>query len=128
MSIFFFLSRRRHTSCALVTGVQTCALPIHILGEGAVERDPVTGHRMNKAQMGRVQCLPREIPRFQHVRQRFSGAAIDRIADEWMADMRLVEADLMGRSEEHTLELQSLMRIWYAVFCLKKNKRLIICL
>src|SRR3546814_8837259 len=28
------------------------------------------------------------------------------------------------RSEEHTSELQSLMRIWYAVFCMKKqNKR-----
>src|SRR3546814_7862741 len=28
LSIFFFSSRRRHTRCALVTGVQTCALPI----------------------------------------------------------------------------------------------------
>src|SRR3546814_10294655 len=28
----FFSSRRRHTSCALVTGVQTCALPISGLG------------------------------------------------------------------------------------------------
>src|SRR3546814_7623832 len=28
-----------------------------------------------------------------------------------------------GRSEEHTSELQSLMRIWYAVFCLQKKKR-----
>src|SRR3546814_1644413 len=28
MSYFFFSSRRRHTRCALVTGVQTCALPI----------------------------------------------------------------------------------------------------
>src|SRR3546814_17109772 len=28
MLLFFFSSRRRHTSCALVTGVQTCALPI----------------------------------------------------------------------------------------------------
>src|SRR3546814_1139426 len=27
-SVFFFSSRRRHTRCALVTGVQTCALPI----------------------------------------------------------------------------------------------------
>src|SRR3546814_4911641 len=27
---FFFSSRRRHTRCALVTGVQTCALPIYI--------------------------------------------------------------------------------------------------
>src|SRR3546814_15289902 len=26
---FFFSSRRRHTRCALVTGVQTCALPIY---------------------------------------------------------------------------------------------------
>src|SRR3546814_6596228 len=28
ISYFFFSSRRRHTRCALVTGVQTCALPI----------------------------------------------------------------------------------------------------
>src|SRR3546814_18114364 len=28
--MFFFSSRRRHTRCALVTGVQTCALPIFI--------------------------------------------------------------------------------------------------
>src|SRR3546814_3080061 len=29
---FFFSSRRRHTRCALVTGVQTCALPIYLVG------------------------------------------------------------------------------------------------
>src|SRR3546814_2456382 len=29
---FFFSSRRRHTRCALVTGVQTCALPISEIG------------------------------------------------------------------------------------------------
>src|SRR3546814_5483518 len=28
---FFFSSRRRHTRCALVTGVQTCALPIYAM-------------------------------------------------------------------------------------------------
>src|SRR3546814_5580507 len=28
LAFFFFSSRRRHTRCALVTGVQTCALPI----------------------------------------------------------------------------------------------------
>src|SRR3546814_10357688 len=28
MGVVFFSSRRRHTRCALVTGVQTCALPI----------------------------------------------------------------------------------------------------
>src|SRR3546814_13943758 len=30
MLFFFFSSRRRHTRCALVTGVQTCALPISL--------------------------------------------------------------------------------------------------
>src|SRR3546814_12877019 len=30
---------------------------------------------------------------------------------------------VLGRSEEHTSELQSLMRISYAVFCLKKKKK-----
>src|SRR3546814_1211707 len=34
---FFFSSRRRHTRCALVTGVQTCALPIC---SGYTEPDP----------------------------------------------------------------------------------------
>src|SRR3546814_3884889 len=51
-------------------------------------------------------------------------------------DAQPVDADLAGagdrlplfgggdpRSEEHTSELQSLMRISYAVFCLKKKKR-----
>src|SRR3546814_2932051 len=34
--VFFFSSRRRHTRCALVTGVQTCALPICERGESEV--------------------------------------------------------------------------------------------
>src|SRR3546814_6828607 len=33
---FFFSSRRRHTRCALVTGVQTCALPIYLFRLGMV--------------------------------------------------------------------------------------------
>src|SRR3546814_5879663 len=35
---FFFSSRRRHTRCALVTGVQTCALPIYNGDVGHGER------------------------------------------------------------------------------------------
>src|SRR3546814_18298677 len=38
--VFFFSSRRRHTRCALVTGVQTCALPIYLVQQ-AVEPRPV---------------------------------------------------------------------------------------
>src|SRR3546814_9820384 len=36
---FFFSSRRRHTRCALVTGVQTCALPISSPHTAASYRD-----------------------------------------------------------------------------------------
>src|SRR3546814_2576048 len=36
--VFFFSSRRRHTRCALVTGVQTCALPI---SANDIERIPL---------------------------------------------------------------------------------------
>src|SRR3546814_2344901 len=40
-------------------------------------------------------------------------------------NMKFVEqAGLVKRSEEHTSELQSLMRISYAVFCLKKKRKL----
>src|SRR3546814_7620861 len=37
-------------------------------------------------------------------------------------DVHIVPFGVHKRSEEHTSELQSLMRISYAVFCLKKNK------
>src|SRR3546814_7004917 len=39
------------------------------------------------------------------------------------AEKELALDELEMRSEEHTSELQSLMRISYAVFCLKKKKR-----
>src|SRR3546814_10246159 len=40
---FFFSSRRRHTRCALVTGVQTCALPIS--AKAAIEASRAAGQR-----------------------------------------------------------------------------------
>src|SRR3546814_6881076 len=43
--VFFFSSRRRHTRCALVTGVQTCALPISL-------DDPL----LFRSRPGRVDC------------------------------------------------------------------------
>src|SRR3546814_6400410 len=56
---------------------------------------------------------------------------IARVADATWAKWLMVPVLVMGgalaigesRSEEHTSELQSLMRISYAVFCLKKKKR-----
>src|SRR3546814_6880153 len=55
-----------------------------------------------------------------------------RVRTLWISDVHLGTRDcqaehlsqfLKGRSEEHTSELQSLMRISYAVFCLKKKKK-----
>src|SRR3546814_4689726 len=48
---FFFSSRRRHTRCALVTGVQTCALPILLVGFVDGEIDV---QQMEKRIRGRV--------------------------------------------------------------------------
>src|SRR3546814_3140425 len=42
VTIFFFSSRRRQTRCALVTGVQTCALPIYRV---AAERESPGSYR-----------------------------------------------------------------------------------
>src|SRR3546814_9917547 len=42
--LFFFSSRRRHTRCALVTGVQTCALPIFAIADFGIA-GPVGGRR-----------------------------------------------------------------------------------
>src|SRR3546814_10615135 len=47
---------------------------------------------------------------------------IDRTTNEGANDIRWLYENIYKRSEEHTSELQSLMRISYAVFCLKKKK------
>src|SRR3546814_3917496 len=44
------------------------------------------------------------------------------IAERHAGKAQGADVDLLVRSEEHTSELQSLMRISYAVFCLKKKK------
>src|SRR3546814_8101821 len=51
--VFFFSSRRRHTRCELVTGVQTCALPISGVETGAEQEKTRTDVRG-------VQCQYRE--------------------------------------------------------------------
>src|SRR3546814_6107545 len=66
-------------------------------------------------QLGAVDAEPFATPDLQ---ARAVGHQIDGIA----AASRRLSADRAVRSEEHTSELQSLMRISYAVFCLKKKK------
>src|SRR3546814_2616777 len=55
----------------------------------------------------------------QNMLHRLTLPILHRAAD---AQDRRADVDLKHRSEEHTSELQSLMRISYAVFCLKKKK------
>src|SRR3546814_5329438 len=67
--LFFFSSRRRHTRCALVTGVQTCALPISFAGvtlgllHGAQPDALVLCHEPTRThmrgQIGRASCRER---------------------------------------------------------------------
>src|SRR3546814_1750948 len=128
LGCFFFSSRRRHTRCALVTGVQTCDLPISF--------NPV--HFAAKAQVSAASSmilsvgLPEPWPARVSMRTRcglspisacWSAATyLNVCAGTTRSSVSAVVARIAGRSEEHTSELQSLMRISYAVFCLKKNK------
>src|SRR3546814_7318363 len=60
---------------------------------------------------------PNELARY------FPATELAEIGDEIADGLFLPNAEGVRRSEEHTSELQSLMRISYAVFCLKKKKK-----
>src|SRR3546814_1338406 len=139
MYLFFFSSRRRHTRCALVTGVQTCALPIfHALAHKR-ERDGgvwcaqggtnrlVAGLVTQFERLGGTLRLGDPVTGIATLGDRATGvttasgwtAEADAVASN--ADVMHSSRDLLSdsrRSEEHTTELQSLMRISSAVFCL----------
>src|SRR3546814_2137548 len=109
--MFFFSSRRRHTRCALVTGVQTCALPIcQRLGSA------------DKSSLARLSDLGGERTFLILPIDRWGGGSAKRRRRASSGAPRPRPAFAANRSEEHTSELQSLMRISYAVFCLKKKK------
>src|SRR3546814_8481146 len=142
--IFFFSSRRRHTRCALVTGVQTCALPISDvtdwnLGDILDAFEPVMPKDAPALIHGdRIITWPEMSGRSNNVaralRQRGAGngakvAFYMRKRPEYGELMaacfkgRLIHvhinyryvAEEVFRSEEHTSEPQSLLRISYAV-------------
>src|SRR3546814_2857510 len=82
---FFFSSRRRHTRCALVTGVQTCALPI---SEASVMPAPGVSdplHRVVEA-LGPTPVTVDELVR----RCQLSAASVSSV---------LLELELSGRLE-----------------------------
>src|SRR3546814_5621076 len=125
--LFFFSSRRRHTMCALVTGFQTCALPISVLGAFLMCTPLILGTQpplyFSDHILGCIVILVAVTAMAEVVRPvRFLNVIVG--AGVAMAPFLFDGATLAGtRSEEHTSELQSLMRNSYAVFCLKKKKQ-----
>src|SRR3546814_6538375 len=125
---FFFSSRRRHTRCALVTGVQTCALPISAFhpsalgwrwrgwpGQSVRISDPLWLSR-RKPHADDLDQPGAEAQRHADARVRQAGPDPDAEGpDEQSAWPRVLRAVSQlfpdrRRSEEHTSELQSLMR------------------
>src|SRR3546814_3924425 len=124
--MFVLSSRRRHTSFALVTGVQTCALPISERPSGFFPEPCRYSHiRLQFPFLERERLLRRgsrveAVASYLELGGRGTVLlAVSPALDAAMDSSPAVDA----RSEEHTSELQSLMRISYAVFCLKKKKQ-----
>src|SRR3546814_9232947 len=63
---FFFSSRRRHTRCALVTGVQTCALPILLTDVPRTDNL----HAMKRILMATVEMMQAGLPTALHANAR----------------------------------------------------------
>src|SRR3546814_2050223 len=127
---FFFSSRRLHTSCALVTGVQTCALPIYyvydsphqlgtmrtgpdLLNVGA--RLPSRDWHLTHLYQPRASFGWSMMPAYPYLFE------VKERADPGDVVISLPEDHAPHRSEENTCELQSLMRTSYAIFCSKKK-------
>src|SRR3546814_8697396 len=142
--VFFFSSRRRHTICALVTGVQTCALPIF------PNRRPVSGsfrasnHKGGRHGQATENFHFRTFPNNSLESEAFGVAEkpgnrqfllataaenenlwrlapAGRPAGGPLLDSHIScrRGSLSPSSEEHTSELQSLIRLPYAVSCWK---------
>src|SRR3546814_8832997 len=157
LCVFLLSCKRRHTGCAVVTGVQTCALPICrgeilVQAEVAADRAGDLRHLDGGGQAGAAVVALVIDEDLGLVLQPPEGAGVDdavAVALEAGAGRALrlgkvAPPALLGpageggrrtrvqhgrdptawpRSEEHTSELQSLMRNSYAVLCLKKKQK-----
>src|SRR3546814_3779999 len=127
--LFFFSSRRRQTSCALVTGVQTCALPIsgNVARDGCIVKTagvddsileftgPAKVYESQDAAVAGI--LTGQVEAGDVVVIRYEGPKGGPGMQEMLYPTSYLTSKELGRSEEHTSELQSLMRISYAVLC-----------
>src|SRR3546814_4559215 len=149
--VFCFSSRSLHAICALVTVVQTCALPIcldamTIAVPNAATHAPTPQKAdptrldpvrvMNRAAENAIAAMYRlsaigarkafdRISRIALIRPPWcdvitaQAPSNDRVVVPRVVSGRPLAPAFFRRSEEHTSELQSLMRISYAVFCLQ---------
>src|SRR3546814_14662825 len=109
MSVFFFFSsRRRHTRCALVTGVQTCALPISSLGTWG-NAPTVAPFRSPVFSIPGPDCIGRRGN--AAVGKRLSRRRMNRWANAMAREPMIHEDDLPGA--EKTLEPQPDWRLRY---------------
>src|SRR3546814_4172248 len=76
--------------------------------------------RADAVHQRRVELRHRRLAPHDHLQRLARDRHLQPVGDE--AGHFPIESQRMLRSEEHTSELQSLMRISYAVFCLKKKK------
>src|SRR3546814_1170536 len=133
--------------CALVTGVQTCALPISAAIAPLVDlagrnrgparrlrRCPALGHaeggvgrrgerppaRDRHAGAGSTAQIAGSA-RYRSSLPRCAALSSSSVQRHWPRQTTPCPVPTSRRSEEHTSELQSLMRISYDVFCLNKN-------
>src|SRR3546814_3998754 len=103
---------------ALVTGVQTCALPIAVVAQSRSDSSALRKRRTRAFPV----ALSGHRPDIVAIMARTFSGAITAVLGPTNTGKTHLAIERM-RSEEHTSELQSLMRISYAVFCLKKKKQ-----
>src|SRR3546814_3558948 len=111
--VFFFSSRRRHTRCALVTGVQTCALPIYIpvlLPEVPDAADACVGRLVStlsaKPGVERAHVLPADGDTPAKLCIHFDGAALPLPRVREM--VQAAGADISGRYGHATWQVEGI--------------------
>src|SRR3546814_7539112 len=123
----------RQTTCSLVTVVQTCALPILPRSTPcnprwkplALAPSPTSLSTFfgagSEASSSEISTTPVGISQIAQKPQNSAKRSIAGIGA--IAIRKMPTMSVKMRSEENTSELQSLMRISYDVFCLKKKQR-----
>src|SRR3546814_2008563 len=111
--MFVALSGRATDGAQAITGALVCCIPLDALN-ARVRDNPDVAVRLVRS-LSRDRALA-----FDHLTSVGRCNARERVAR--LVLELFVRCRTQWRSEEHTSELQSLMRISYAVFCLKKKK------